>query len=59
MKVQLPFMTRVLIVVSNVMQDFWFLFLLLPFVLFAVIKLMKQNPGRGIMLMRQSSGYRL
>lgn len=44
MKVQLPFMTRVLIVVSNVMQDFWFLFLLLPFVLFAVIKLMKQNP---------------
>jgi len=44
MKVQLPFMTRVLIVVSNVMQDFWFLFLLLPVVLFAAVKLMKQNP---------------
>lgn len=44
MKVQLPFMTRVLIVVSNVMQDFWFLFLLLPVILFVVVKLMKQNP---------------
>lgn len=44
MKVQLPFMTRVLIVVSNVMQDFWFLFLLLPVLLFAAVKLLKQYP---------------
>ncbi len=44
MKVQLPFMTRVLIVVSNVMQDFWVLFLLLPVILFAAVKLLKQNP---------------
>jgi len=45
MKVQLPFMTRVLIVVSNVMQDFWFLFLLLPVLLFAAVKLLKQYPA--------------
>ncbi len=45
MKVELPLVTRMLMVVSDFMQTFWYLVLVAPFFVYAVVKLMQRNPA--------------
>ncbi len=45
MKVELPLVTRMLMVVSDFMQTFWYLVLAAPFLVYAAVKLMQRNPA--------------
>ena len=45
MGIPLPFVTRVLFTVSNLMQAYWYVMLLMPVIFFITLKILKQKEG--------------